>query len=233
MVARRALGSVLSSNQGGSTMKVFGHPRNLGAALALGLALIAAGCGVQPGTSRTEYKPLDRSYEGVLRKIEHPTITICLKGLDASDQWATWTRESVLKWIAPLRERSAVPLADTVTFATAGAACTSADAEVNLYAQNFRAYTQIGSRPAIFVSRQDARDGHVIFHELGHAFGMGDTYGLPDSGSQPDSVMKTARFDTLQDDDLRGIRYLYDRMKGVAVADAAADRAPYVTVVPE
>jgi hypothetical protein len=202
------------------------------AALTLCLPIVATGCGEKPTLSSTEYKPLGRSYEGLLRKIENAEIRLCLTGFDESDQWASWTRESVLKWLAPLRELSSVPLADEVTF-VAGGACAGADAQINLYSQYFRAYTEIGSRPAIYVSRQDARGGHVIFHELGHAFGMGDTYGLPDSGSQPDSVMKTATFDELQDDDLQGIRYLYDRMTGRALAADGDDRAPYVTVVPE
>lgn len=198
-----------------------------------GLVLAATACGTNQSASQLTYKPLARSYDGVLRKIENDKVSICIKGMTEGEQWATWTRESVLKWIEPLRSKSSTPLAETVTFATSGSSCANADAEVNLSSQYFRAYTQIGARPAIYVSRQDARGGHVIFHEMGHAFGMGDTYGLPDSGSQPDSVMKTASFDDLQNDDLRGIAYLYDRMIGLAVADGASDSAPYVTVVPE
>jgi hypothetical protein len=182
---------------------------------------VLAGCGqARPSTSSEQYYVLDPAYFGVIKHVKEDSIAICVDGMTKTEQWSEWTVTSVKHWLDTIRSLSTTPVATDVRLVGSDeGACRTADAEVDLSPQNFRAYTNIGARPVIHVSRQDARSGHVILHELGHAFGLDDTYNKPDTNRQPDSVMKTATFDAPQADDIAGMKDLY----GQAYPDGFVD----------
>ena len=194
-------------------MKSTGHAHFRACLLSLVSAAVLAGCGqTRPTTSNTQYYVLDSAYFGVIKHVKEQTVTVCIDGMTKTEQWATWTVGSVKHWLDTVRPLSPTPVATDVQLVGSDeGACRAADAQVKLSPDNFRAYTNVGARPVINVSRQDARSGHVILHELGHAFGLDDTYNKPDTDRQPDSVMKTARFDAPQADDIAGMKDLYQQ----------------------
>ena len=145
-------------------------------------------------------------------------------------------------WLQPLREISAKPIVDDFHLllqndfkenerenAKDTQALLALDARITFLCKRGFSYVNTGARPPdVYMRGEVVREPliYVTVHELGHAFGMADTYVHPDKpenkssgglagtlGTQPSSIMavKGERRDHpyIKEDDKRGIIWLY------------------------
>ena len=173
-----------------------------------------SGCGEHTKeTSPSQYIIGNSSTAGITRKVQAETIRICYSDSSDSAQHRQDTQDGVMQWIDALREISKEPLAKTVELVGSNAPC-----EAKLYVGNYSpAYTQMGSTPSVHINYQGWYGSQTVtLHELGHAFGLLDTYngrGGSCRSGQPDSVMCWAKFETLQPDDIDGVRAVFTALR--------------------
>lgn len=149
---------------------------------------------------------------GKIQAAPGKTLRVCVQGtgINAGNRSTreSMIRTAIMKWVDAIRPTSTVGLINPadVVFTCPG---TPVDVAVDwsaLPGATHRAYVA-GSGVTLFEGDSAA----VVLHELGHVFGLSDTYveGVWScKPGQPDSVMCSTGFD-LQPDDVRGIQEAY------------------------
>lgn len=180
-------------------------------------ALVLPACGgraSRPGdVSHPDFISFGPNVHGLTEKVKQPDLKVCLAGVDAGSEWKLWEgniQSVVLKWVDALRPVAAGELTQMVTVTGDQQGC---DAYVRVVPGTW-SNTQIGTPPTVNMDRTGYFAGYnVLLHEFGHAFALSDTYQGGQSGNcqpnQPQAVMCNTSFDTPQDDDIKGIRAVY------------------------
>ena len=176
-------------------------------------SLLLAACGSQPDFSEVreaQFLTIGDGYSGVIKYVKEPVIHACLSGLSGSD---ISTRQKditsvVMAWIAPLRELTSLPLAESVDFVDNGC-------RISVSVNSSWPHTNIEDPPTVSVGYSGYTGSYnTLLHEFGHAFGLGDTY-LTTSGhckaDQPQAVMCNTSFSVLQEDDINGVRAVFQK----------------------
>lgn len=161
----------------------------------------------------TKYIQAPIQYSGLLRVVHNHTIKICYFDKDNSKRRKEVVRAETLKWLDRLRSQSQRKITSNVEIGP----WRSSDCDAFLEAGSHSvANTTMGNKPHIKIQETGWYGSDtVILHELGHAFGLLDTYegrGGKCKPNQPKSVMCTANFSEPQSDDEQGIQALYRRV---------------------
>jgi hypothetical protein len=190
-------------------------------ALFGGLGSLATGCGrpaveTDGGASAPKYVLWGVSDGCLVRKINKPTVTMCVTGQGDVERAKTMTRQAVLDWIEPLREPAesagSMQLATEVEFACAG----QLDGTVNLQPGDGIATAGPGH-----VNIFDRSAYGTYLHEFGHAFAcIGDTYMNGTAANcqpgQPHSIMCDGLLrNDLTDDDVTAVRKQFATANGL------------------
>jgi hypothetical protein len=174
------------------------------------VALGLTACGeVPPSSSQPLYRAADPAYAGLIKYVQEPVLKICYSDSTNSTTRPDMVAKKVMKWIDALREVSDKPLAGSVEIVAPDAECHG-----KVYVGGYSpAYTNMGTTPIVHINYSGwYGSSTVTLHELGHAFGLLDTYnggGGSCQGNQPDSVMCWASYEDLQEDDIAGIRAVW------------------------
>lgn len=210
-------------------MNLFSQARFLTlSGLTLAALMTFTSCGVEqpPVTSESKYILIGPGYEGLVYRSKNETVNICEKSQNPQDKSAQ--REFLqiglkLWW-------SALDLEDKpVTWDKEGAEC---DLTV-VIRRGVHAHAKPGKRPTIVIDVPSGRMGRqrVVTHELGHAFGLSDTYArfefeetgrmfYPEQqrckpGQPEQSIMcNPEKYDTPQEDDIAGVKHAYRNVFG-------------------
>ncbi len=199
-------------------------------ALSLALGSLLSGCGSSDQDSQTKFNVLANPH--LIGKVKDGTLTIDVGGANlpakgaARDALDADIRRAVAKWVEPLAIFGHDPNPSVnITH------CSDPDEKNNLaclklpffsfFKPDLRFYIEkdIRSYYTNGTIHLDPKGGFdTILHEMGHAFGLGDTYAeggwfcdihhgkfAPSSTS----VMCNADFSDLQTDDIAGIQHLY------------------------
>lgn len=178
--------------------------------------LAMTACGHKPTPEDTHshlhYKIASSNLSGLTRYLQYPIIRICYSDSTHSTQHRDDVAYAIFEWIKPLRELTTARLAEKVEFVSANSAGCHATVTIGNYNP---ARTYMSSRPRVYINYSGWYGSKTVtLHEFGHAFGLLDTYvgsgGSCQSG-QPDSVMCRASYETLQEDDISGIKKVFER----------------------
>lgn len=153
-------------------------------------------------------------YAGLTAKVHKPVLSICYSDHDQSLSRRQSVINSIQTWIKAFEDVAKKPLTsrvDIVSWQTPGC-----DAYVGVGSSVAVANTQMGVTP--YVQMQPSGwfgSETVLLHEMGHAFGLLDTYvgsGGACQVGQPASVMCTAKLMHLTSDDIQGVQSLYKQL---------------------
>lgn len=143
-------------------------------------------------------------------------IDTSLDDPEVQAEWVSWAEQSLKIWLTPLREISSTELAKTfVSRLDQGCDDTYADFSVSSRLTHNEGATGVGERPHVVIGERDSTPFRTTLHEFGHAFGMDDTYrnACGQTGSpHPNAVMCSLSYDSLQSDDIAGIRDIYHKI---------------------
>jgi len=187
----------------------------------IAVAIATSACAAQDdsdeATKKTEDPFVERPWSDVLGSslIEPATrgpIRVRIVNTAAMTKpWADWMRWGVGRWVHALRNLpGGSTLSSYVQFVDSGE-----DLTLFVHAGDGRAFYVPGNplgQQHIEVWEGDSRGVKVLVHELGHAFGLGDTYVEGTwlcAPEQPTAVMCNADTDDLRADDIRGVRFEY------------------------
>lgn len=150
------------------------------------------------------------AYAGLSRKVHQATMRVCYYDTSNSTRRKEVLKTSILKWVAALSDVAKKPLTNSVEIVGWG----SAGCDLQFVVGNYSvAHAQMGVLPRVNVAPSGWYGSDtVILHELGHAFGLLDTYsgrGGACQAGQPSSVMCYASFMELKPDDIAGMKSLY------------------------
>lgn len=197
------------------------------AALALTALATLTSCGQeQPATSQSNYILIGPGTEGLVYRAKNETVNICEKSQNPDDKSA---QREFLK-IGLKLWWDALEVADKeITYDKSGAEC---DLTV-VVKRGVHAHAKPSKRPTIVVDVPSGRMGRqrVVTHELGHAYGLADTYAFAEyqesgrmfypeqarckSGQPEVSIMcNPEKYDTPQDDDIKGVKHAYRNVFG-------------------
>ncbi|MCX6124673.1 MAG: hypothetical protein NTV34_07980 [Proteobacteria bacterium] len=157
-----------------------------------------------------------KAVAGLAKKVHNPSIRLCYTDPSNSAARMEIAKSAILKWVSALTPITDKPLATIVEIAAWNSAGCDAYFAVGNYSP---ANTSMGSVPRVNVASSGWYGSEtVILHELGHAFGLLDTYngrgGSCQSG-QPSSVMCYAKFKDLMQDDILGVQAVYRSISGI------------------
>lgn len=196
-------------------------------ALAVAAAMTLASCGAdKPLTSDSDYILIGPGYEGLIYRAKNETVNICENADRPEDKSA---QREFLK-IGMKLWWDALEIEDKpITWDKPGAEC---DLKI-VIKRGSHARARPGKRPRLILDIPGARMGRqrVVNHELGHAFGLHDTYArsaLTADGSIPyseqprckpgqpeQSIMcNPEKYGVPQEDDILGVRHAYRNVHG-------------------
>lgn len=181
------------------------------------LAFSAWSCGKAPAeqASELDYIRFGSGSWGLSRKVHTAGIKFCIRGADTEENRRTATL-AIKAWLAEIRY-----LDDTATD-QAVLSCESPDVTMNWKTYEGRASTSTGQSTSSMTLYSNSQY-RTVLHELGHSFGLGDTYfaeggerfeptardvSAEGNGDKPESVMKLGRYGSaaLYPDDIEGIQ---------------------------
>lgn len=176
-------------------------------------ALGAASCAVDvdnstPGRAEENYLVAWNPSSCTIARTRKPVLRVCVRGSGNIAHAQMMTRRGLEAWLVPLRARYE-GIATDIEFG-----CTNADATVNVYPGDGRAY----SSPGVVQGIYDARPLGSWIHEFGHAFAcLGDTYvggtAAWCQAGQPRSIMCYGLLlNDVTADDIAGLEHQADRL---------------------
>ena len=196
-------------------LKIFGFVLLATAVIACGPEMLKT-TAAESDPSNLHFVTFGPGVTALVAKVKQPTMSICLSGTSSSERqkWSTQIKGAVLKWVEPMRAFTRDRLVRQVEVRNQPSGC---DAQVVVH-RSVHANTRVGKNPTVNM----AASGHfgsygVLLHEFGHAFALGDTYvpggvsGQCQSG-QPQSVMCNVSYREPQEDDVKGLKVVYDRI---------------------
>lgn len=194
------------------------------AALAL---MTLSSCGTEePITSKSNYLLIGPGMEGLIYRAKNDSINICETARNSKDKSVQreFFKNGLKLWWAALD----LPEKE-ITYDKQGAEC---DLTVEVR-RGVHAHCMPGKRPKIVVDVPSGRMGRqrVVTHELGHAFGLDDTYALREykntgrmsyseenrckPGQTDVSIMcNPEKYGEPQDDDIKGVKHAYRNVHG-------------------
>lgn len=199
--------------------------------LFIGLAGGLIGCNSgKSNESELKYRVLGPSASLLAKQ----SATVCLvneAGVEASvtSRMRTDIQTSVQTWIRPLQDfTTQIPSSINVTEVAAENNCGAHDLKVKIIGANGRAYVQSG---VVYLFGSSGYG--TVLHELGHVFGLHDTYveGIwRCERGQPTSVMCNHNdySDALSQDDVEGILDRYCALNSQACSSDAAHKRKVV-----
>lgn len=174
------------------------------------LVLSVVGCGSpEADLSETKYKVGSSGYAGLTRKVGKSVIKVCYSDPNNAQVHKDNVKYSILEWVDALRAVASGPLAKDVQLISGSNGC-----DVRVYVGDYSpARTSMGGTPTVYINHSGWYGSRTVtLHEFGHAFGLLDTYngrGGSCQTGQPDSVMCRANYNELKDDDIAGVRKMY------------------------
>lgn len=199
---------------------------SLSALATIAVAALSS-CGAeQPITSKSNYLLIGPGTEGLVYRAKNETVNICEKSQNPSDKSAQrdFLKIGLKLWWDALE----VPDKE-ITYDKSGAEC---DLTV-VVKRGVHAHAKPSKRPTIVIDVPSGRMGRqrVVTHELGHAYGLADTYARSEhqktgrmfypeqarckSGQPEVSIMcNPEKYDTPQDDDIKGVKHAYRNVFG-------------------
>ena len=157
-----------------------------------------------------------KAVAGLAKKVHNPSIRLCYTDPSNSAARKEIAKSAILKWVSALTPITNKPLSTTVEIAPWNSQGCDAYFAVGNYSP---ANTNMGSVPRVNVASSGWYGSEtVILHELGHAFGLLDTYsgrGGSCQAGQPSSVMCYAKFKDLMQDDILGVQAVYRSISGI------------------
>ncbi len=180
-------------------------------AITLAVSIILIGCGTssEDPASDSKHILLSEHEVGLTAKVYKYSIDVCMSGVTDSELDGL-VELSIKKWLRPIRELDG-RVTSNVSFSCPG------DIEIHASTELGRSFTRTGLYPSLYLNLRANYVEYELVHELGHAFGLGDTYEeqtyscMP---GQPASVMCNANSAFLQPDDINGIREMFKRSYG-------------------
>lgn len=150
---------------------------------------------------------------GLTSRVKQETMTACLSGVstEGAKAWEENIKSTILKWVKPLRALTSTKLVEDVEVTlNGGSGC---DLYVTV-SSNVHSNTNIGQRPTVNMAPSGYFGSYnVLLHEMGHAFGLSDTYTGGQSGrcqpGQPQAVMCNTSFSDLEADDVKGMAAVF------------------------
>lgn len=193
--------------------------------LLIGAVLLAGGCQGQVSdaddspdlrltTQAYQVAPWADSFWNLYSVVHERPVSICIElepGTTMPASTLQWQLSSAVSdWVGSVQPNSSAPLNTTVEYD-----CPRIDnvplwdLTVVLHPGGGRAWSH---GEVIDLYEAEPLFYETVLHEIGHAFGMGDTYDEANGGclpNQPPSVMCDSAFQTLQPDDLSGARQAF------------------------
>jgi hypothetical protein len=170
-------------------------------------------CRTTSKVADTSHELLPEIHTGLTDHVLGPKIEVCLKtsqyNLRLKREAKKSIETSILNWLVPMRDIDS-NVTKTIEFNCPG------NMSVDLTNPVERAYTTTGWYPQIHINPNHGAMDYIIFHEMGHAFGLADTYEENDpNGSckegQPQSIMCTEVGKYLLADDIAGAKAVFKR----------------------
>lgn len=158
-----------------------------------------------------DFLTFESGYNGAMPAVKNEELVICLSGTTSSNQakFEDWIIDSLEKWLAPLQQISASPIAKPKVVSPSDGIFCNIDFEI---VSGQWGYTMLTYPPQVVVGPNVPYG--VVFHEFGHVLGLRDTYQNGQSGNcqagQPQSLMCNISFTELQPDDIAGIQKVFE-----------------------
>jgi hypothetical protein len=185
--------------------------------------IFACGRTEQRNFSDVKYRLASPLNAGLTRQVKNETIRVCYSDASNSAAHRNDVEFAILEWIRPLRSQSDTPLTNAVKLVSRGQPC-----DVAVSVGNYSpAYTDMGNLPSVHINSSGWYGSKTVtLHEMGHAFGLLDTYngrGGSCQTGQPESVMCRASFTALKADDELGIIKMLHLVEGMPPAELQGD----------
>ena len=177
--------------------------------LVLAFAILGCGQPADEPSSEVKHILLPPNEVGLTRRIHEEAIDVCLTN-GGENIIRRFISESIHEWLMPMREINP-RVTNIVRFTCPG------HVDITINSGQGRAHTYLNRYPAIYIYEEDPYLPYKILHEIGHAFGLDDTYeaqGGTCMSEQDSSVMCHANSRFLQEDDIEGARNLFMRTWG-------------------